>query len=590
MTPPSEDVIRDELAKRLNLLEPGLTLTDLEFHLPSEEGARGFVDIVARDRTGMIVLVELKRSTAASRQAIQELLKYLALLVANHGISRSQIRCLIVSTSWHELSAPYAELVRSGAFQFEGFLLEVDSSGVPTRASLVDAESAAEINLHQPYLFECYEEREHRDRASELVCIRVRAESGANCLIIHQDYVGEDTEIAFKFGMSICIAEIAAPKASEQSHDDENDDIDSEWDLINSATSNTAAADFASHSAAQFVAHIVVGWKPVKFVRAGPWESSKLWSDDSLLKLASGFESDNGIYLRFVSSPKNHVDWQKRSSQVAKLFEPDRLVGDIVLALLSEFAVRHPKGTVGFSAFYPEDLLRAVCSAVITKDDGFAPDIEIVLIPPESSADKPVTIRVMLCWDRVTRPSSAPESVVRIYGSAVAYQLACVTHEHFGFRRESLTEIGLEWRVFEITGKNESARRVTLSGAQLIRESIDRNSIPWLRSFAIENWDWVCDLAFIVTPRQFKIVRPIGTETYFAHGPTACCRCERPFESHIYDTSLPPNGTWGCICEYCFNFLGCSVGWGVGQEFTRLSDGGWYLTDGARLDDSQTEP
>ena len=62
----SENAIRDELAMRLDLIEPGLVLLAKEYKLPNKAGSAGRIDILARDETGCLVVIELKRSNAAA--------------------------------------------------------------------------------------------------------------------------------------------------------------------------------------------------------------------------------------------------------------------------------------------------------------------------------------------------------------------------------------------------------------------------------------------------------------------------------------------------------------------------------------------
>jgi len=131
----NENIIRDKLAKSLTLLESGLTLIEKNHPLPNKAGAKGFVDILARDRLGKYVVVELKRSNQAAREAMHEILKYMRLFMEHHGVEAHQIRCFIVSTTWHELLIPFSEFRRRCEAQAEGFEITLDSKGRVTRAS-----------------------------------------------------------------------------------------------------------------------------------------------------------------------------------------------------------------------------------------------------------------------------------------------------------------------------------------------------------------------------------------------------------------------------------------------------------------------
>jgi RecB family endonuclease NucS len=73
---PYESSIRDQLAKKLQLIESGLTCAGIEFRLDSIDGGSCFIDILARDRNSHIVAIEAKVHDGAARQAMHELNKY----------------------------------------------------------------------------------------------------------------------------------------------------------------------------------------------------------------------------------------------------------------------------------------------------------------------------------------------------------------------------------------------------------------------------------------------------------------------------------------------------------------------------------
>lgn len=134
---PNETVIRNKLSKSLEVLEKGLTLIEINHKLPTKAGAKGFVDILARDRLGKYVVIELKRSDQAAREAMHEILKYMRLFMEHHGVETHRIRCFVVSTTWRELLIPFSEFRRRCEAQTEGFEISVDSKGRVTGAKRI---------------------------------------------------------------------------------------------------------------------------------------------------------------------------------------------------------------------------------------------------------------------------------------------------------------------------------------------------------------------------------------------------------------------------------------------------------------------
>jgi RecB family endonuclease NucS len=99
--------IRDALAARPELLEPGITTVGKNYHLSNSEGARGFIDVLAGDRHGMFVVIEIKRSDSTAREAIHEVFKCCELLRAQRGLRSDQVRGAIPSSTWRELLVPF---------------------------------------------------------------------------------------------------------------------------------------------------------------------------------------------------------------------------------------------------------------------------------------------------------------------------------------------------------------------------------------------------------------------------------------------------------------------------------------------------
>lgn len=132
-----EDDIRDKLSHNLELIEPGLTLLGTESYLKNKHGTRGFVDILAKDSLNRFVLIELKRSQAASREALHEVIKYFEGIKATRSLKDDEIVLYIVSTEWKELIVPYSKFVNETSLNVQGYQLNVDENNVPISAEII---------------------------------------------------------------------------------------------------------------------------------------------------------------------------------------------------------------------------------------------------------------------------------------------------------------------------------------------------------------------------------------------------------------------------------------------------------------------
>jgi hypothetical protein len=116
-----ENGLRDELAKDLSIIEQGLELIEKNFPVESARGASGALDILAKDRHGLYVIIEVKRSDAAARQALHELSKYLAAFMTSQMVDEQKLRCFVVSTLWHELDVPLSYFASTVNVNVKGF-------------------------------------------------------------------------------------------------------------------------------------------------------------------------------------------------------------------------------------------------------------------------------------------------------------------------------------------------------------------------------------------------------------------------------------------------------------------------------------
>lgn len=148
---PTESAIRDKLALNLGVLEEGLQLLDIEKYIPNQQGTKGFIDLLARDKNDKYVIIELKRSNSASRDALHEVLKYIEGLKSNFSLRDSELRVFIVSTEWKELMVPFSSFVKRTSIVTLGFSLEIDSNYVPVRSTQVQPIELSQDRLFAPW-------------------------------------------------------------------------------------------------------------------------------------------------------------------------------------------------------------------------------------------------------------------------------------------------------------------------------------------------------------------------------------------------------------------------------------------------------
>lgn len=130
--------VRDSLATCLHKIEPALTFVDKEAKIPSSIGTTSFLDLLATDSSGRYVIVEVKRTDAATREAAHEILKYIEGVKAHLGLREHELRVIVASVEWRELIVPFSSFVHRTDCQVEGFKLDVDDAGAVLSAHRVE--------------------------------------------------------------------------------------------------------------------------------------------------------------------------------------------------------------------------------------------------------------------------------------------------------------------------------------------------------------------------------------------------------------------------------------------------------------------
>lgn len=85
-----------QIASEPDLLEPGLTFRSQSVHLSRDFGEVGYVDLVFEDRSGRLLLVEVKAGPEELDKATGQIFRYRQLFAQQNGIEESTIRLGVV--------------------------------------------------------------------------------------------------------------------------------------------------------------------------------------------------------------------------------------------------------------------------------------------------------------------------------------------------------------------------------------------------------------------------------------------------------------------------------------------------------------
>lgn len=453
------------MAEDLGKLEDGLELIETEYKLPNPIGGKGFIDILARDRFGLLVVIEIKRSDATARQAVHEIFKYTALLRSNHGVAEDAVRCVVLSTDWHELLVPFSEFTASVPYHVDGYKIEVDDEGTCTALELVGAiRETGSLELCPSglvYLYTTAEEREaHRDervRAAEEVGI-------TDYLLIEQDYVGASERVIYPFADCFIVAMVEPSRRLEvierlelepEEFDIEENPVYLEETLIGEIASHSPhpAGMTVESSGPDKFRSTESDWPPKQIRRYGERLSSSLRTDDDLLAMVRSDVGGFSSAFQRVASPRVAPVWTRVREDLGRCLLGNSSWTELVSLYLDELEEKQVPA-VAVSLFNPVDLVMGLFKTHAERSTSYLPSLQVVAEP--SPAGEPEGILGLVTWDGETVQEDPQEMVDRFFeGDLFNYFLMRNFNEVWQIEDDLLTWHGLHCSATEITGAKE---------------------------------------------------------------------------------------------------------------------------------------
>lgn len=435
----NEGEFRDYLAEHLCLVEPGLTLLRTEYALDNPDGAGGRIDILARDTFGHTVCIEIKRSDNSSRGTLNELSKYVTLLVERDRVPKEMIRCILVSTHWAELLLPLSYFACSTGIDITALHAVAEDGCVLLRPlTLRPLRFLPQLSPDMDLIwFESTEPRQHYadfiiKRAKQLPFVRL-----ALLLFAPKPGLSEDRPSC---PMMVCVwrvadgfherieAVIGKPIGSDFPYaapgwEPEADAKDWIGDIP-----HAELPDFAhgwTHGTSEKLHALDANYVLGQVIRVGDWPRLELINDDaSLLKAAlatsplGGSDRANRHSYRQVVTPKVSSSWSKAIDAFLDFiaFEPSwAQAARDYLALLDGTDI-----SVELHAFDKKHFHYAVHQARV-HDDAMLGYFEIVCRAGDVVFNG---LHGYYTWDGETCPDDAEATILATYGDIVWARLA----------------------------------------------------------------------------------------------------------------------------------------------------------------------
>lgn len=497
----SEDELRDHLAAHLELIESGLTLIKTEYRLRNIKGAGGYIDILARDDSGDLVVIELKRSDNSARQALHELEKYVGLLAADRGVRVDRLRCILVATVWRELLVPFTRFLRHADFHVYGRVLLLGDDGFTIGSERVQSPtlvSGLEIcPLHLNLLFS---EQNERDAAAFVVAETLADLFVEDYITIVLNFTGDDSRIIHRFSFYVVFAEFTEALRDftrVQFPDDcEEEPADSPWwheQLAQRSVVNAVCASDVEVGSPERLGALD-GWEVAKATGCGRYSEREVWAEDELVRTALAMGDTYSMPFARQVKAANVPAWTRMRKDLDRCLLGAGQWPELVSTLLDEVA-RRTDAEVKVHAYVPNDLLFGLQQLIRTGATDYLPELLISVKEPA----RRTLIGGILRWDGRTRVSTPDQTLGVVFGDFMTYMVAHVT----GSVREVETRLcelhGLTYDLqeWDVTADVAEPVRISSGSDGRLARTLVRPDEPTAREFVDAHREYLTALAEI---------------------------------------------------------------------------------------------
>lgn len=607
----TEANIRDHIAADLELIEPGLKLVETEFHLPNQQGASGFLDIFARDTADKFVIIEIKRTDAAAREAIQELYKYVPLLREKFLVKTTDIRLILLSVEWHELATPYAEFAASAPFEVTAGVIILDVAGTPVAIEpVMPAALTTERKIGVRHFLWGFPDEATATKAVAVIAGRVQR-FGLTDFVLIQSRATKPVlsgrsflyfaqrELRFEDYMTLIETSFSEAQLEEfresiadltELEDRVAEASDAVWHLHGGVPYQEIGADTAE------IAHPEKGSKwfedgaqeDIVIHRFGRFVDSWL-EDQTIIDEIRGEGGESDFRLRFTARTDSPPQMAALRQRVENIFFFNEAWLGAVTQLIRYAERKGGPVQIELIAYSPEDILRAIASSAFGFP-GYVPTFRLD-IEHNGTAERFIGLPE---WD-----GSPPDfdKVIREHfsGDSFSYFMACHFGENRSMNGDIMADLGLRYGVFR--DGEAGPERVRVQGTSIVPV---KGVIRSMNLMIHEHQEEVGKLVeiFMTTDQGFadtihtfvnsdhniaerQLAKMLQSEVaptkemYWCGEVTDCDLCGQPFAPMRFMIDAIFRGGFGAnVCALCFLREGCGIGTGRSQVY-EASAKGW---------------
>lgn len=344
----NESTLRDFIASHLELLEEGLILRGTETHLPNLEGSAGRMDIYARDRFGHHVVIEIKSSDKAAREALHEMEKYASLLKRSYGLQDRDLRFILVSTAWRELRIPFSAFIKKFPFPVSGYQATFGPDGKLRldEVQLPPSEEPIEWFEIQRALFFSTTGRRTLFIETALPRLAALRDYSIDFVLIPFDYAGDSPIIVYPFCLYLAWTKPSPTEEkdlvlflashSPQAGDDEEPPptVVEEIELFLLRSLSELYDEYRPRGP-EGLTNLLSEWTPQPSIRVGDRVSDKrIYEDTDLLAAFSSNQGRHRFLFEVNASPRFNKRWSEMKAQLRRFLQRNKPWQILVLNFL----------------------------------------------------------------------------------------------------------------------------------------------------------------------------------------------------------------------------------------------------------------
>lgn len=634
-----ESDLRDLISININRLKSGLTLLQKEQYIPNEYGTRGFIDLYAKDELGNHVLIEIKRSDAASREALHEINKYVEGVKQHFGAKDAEIHVIIASTEWNELLVPFSRFIENTTFSLQGYKIVVSDDDSNFSATLVHPLSISQGRFIAPWhdmhwyenatalengvrsIQEAYQEKDINDYV--LVKLYLQNESSAEERMaamrtsvaqmagIDVSEVSPLPEIPVNEYIAYTGLQLLAKEKCLQILTKNPDAIEEVLEILPDMEEDEALcylhesvgameprpqSDYYEIGYAAKFGKVLdaPNCKILDVVRYGSFARNTLLSDETIISELRGEDGSTGQRLKKTVSVNNIAHLKILKNEIASSLSENPLWKAHIIRIIEEIQIDFPNSEIEISIFNPCTGVFTIYYAT-TRADGvlFIPSYHIIVHNPDSDR------MYFGALEKTGEALSFPQILDKYYEGNLNGLLLSTTWGAKDSRDSDIIEdLGAQYRSFRCD-KTKNGHKFFKLRDDKWRSCAPINMFDLFFEYLEANEKLVRQINTKIEPRDHGSFIDFGSSTipleelvdmnfakkknrYFDGAPAECdiCKCSFEGEKYMIDGKLHEHGMWACMCADCFKAFGEDISWGQGQLYLR-SPKGWLQVAGS---------